>query len=88
MSAWDKLLAASSLLAGTAWELISSPKTGGGSTVYVQQIQSVLADPVITASVADDIIRSHVTDGTITSIITVDDVETSLPDGTITGVIT
>jgi len=30
MSAWDKLLAASSLTTGTAWELLSSP--GGGSS--------------------------------------------------------
>lgn len=35
MTAWQKLLAASQLLAGTAWELISNPKTGTGGGVIV-----------------------------------------------------
>lgn len=33
MSAWSSLLAASSLLAGSAWELITNPKTGGTGVV-------------------------------------------------------
>jgi len=33
MTAWQKLLACSQLLAGTAWELISSPKTGSAGVV-------------------------------------------------------
>ena len=37
MSAWDKLLAASRLDDGTAWQLISSPKTVGvGGSVFCQ----------------------------------------------------
>ena len=43
MSAWAKLLAASSLAIGTAWQLISSPKTGSG----------VIVNTGVTASVAD-----------------------------------
>ena len=31
MTAWNALLAASTLLAGTAWQLITNPKPGGSS---------------------------------------------------------
>lgn len=33
MTAWTKLLACSQLTSGTAWELISAPKTGGAGVV-------------------------------------------------------
>ena len=35
MSAWDALLAASSLLVGDAWALITNPKTGGSGAGVV-----------------------------------------------------
>jgi hypothetical protein len=33
MTAWQKLLAASSLTSGTAWQLISNPRIGSGVVV-------------------------------------------------------
>lgn len=35
MNAWQKLLAASQLAAGTAWQLLSNPKTGIGGGIIV-----------------------------------------------------
>ncbi len=43
MSAWAKLLAASSLAVGNAWALISSPRTGGGGTSIVDSIALAVA---------------------------------------------
>ena len=45
MNAWQKLLAASQLAAGTAWQLISNPKLGTGGGVIVNDgIAIELAD--------------------------------------------
>ena len=38
MSAWAKLLATSSLAFGTAWDLITHPKTGGAGTIVVDKV--------------------------------------------------
>ena len=84
MSAWTKLLAASSLAIGTAWQLISSPRTGGVGTIY-DQVQTVIDDALIFSSLQDDTVRGSVGDDSISSIISVIDATTSLPDGTITG---
>lgn len=87
MSAWTNLLAASSLAIGTAWDLITHPRTGGSGgagTVYVEQIQSAVADTVTAASVLDDAVQAAVNDETITSAVRVTDAQTALTDSTIT----
>lgn len=85
MSAWTKLLSASSLAIGTAWDLISSPRTGGvGTTVYVEQIQSSVSDAQATSVLQDGTIQTGISDGTIRSTISVTDAVTALPDNTIT----
>jgi len=84
MSAWTKLLAASSLAVGNAWALISSPRAGGGATVYVEQISATVADDTITAQLQDDALQVQIADATIFSTVTVIDAQTNLPDGTIT----
>lgn len=84
MSAWDKLLAASSLALGTAWQLISSPRTGGsGLLVYIEQIQSTMVADEAVSVLADDTITSATPDDTITSTVTVVDAASLLPDNTI-----
>ena len=48
MSAWTRLLAASSLAVGNAWALISSPRTGGGGTSIVDSVAlTVAAQPTM-----------------------------------------
>ena len=84
MSAWTKLLSASSLALGTAWQLISSPRTGGTGTIY-DQVQTVLTDTTITSALQDSTIQTSVSDATISSVISVIDATTTLPDPTITG---
>ena len=85
MTAWQRLLAASSLAIGTAWDLIAHPKTGGsGATVYIEQIQSTVADDTTTATLQDDAVSTTVSDDTISSTVSVTDAQTSLPDNTIT----
>lgn len=45
MTAWARLLAASQLVAGTAWQLISSPKSGGSGVVVNDGIAVELTNP-------------------------------------------
>ncbi len=84
MNFYQRLLAASSLAAGTVWALISSPRTGGGATVYVEQISATVADDTITAQIQDDALQVQIADATISSTVTVIDAQTNLPDSTIT----
>lgn len=85
MTAWQRLLAASSLAIGTAWDLITHPKTGGsGAMVYIEQIQSTVTDDTTLATLQDDAVSATVSDDTITSTVSVTDAQTSLPDNTIT----
>ncbi len=53
MSAWTKLLAASSLAIGTAWELISSPRTGGTGVVVNNGAVAVIDDSALTVALTD-----------------------------------
>lgn len=53
MTAWAKLLACSQLLAGTAWQLISNPKTGGTGVVVNDGIAVELSLDAALAEVAD-----------------------------------
>lgn len=54
MTAWQKLLAASTLSAGTAWALISSPKTGLGAGLVVNDGVAVeLAESDVAVEVLD-----------------------------------
>lgn len=50
MTAWQRLLAASSLAIGTAWDLITHPKTGGAGTVVSNGATIALADASLTAA--------------------------------------
>lgn len=52
MTAWQRLLAASSLAIGTAWDLITHPKTAGEMTVISNGATIAIA-PGITAALAD-----------------------------------
>lgn len=61
MSAWANLLAASSLAIGNAWDLITHPRTGTGSNVYIEQIQSVLQEQTIISTLQDSTITSVAT---------------------------
>ncbi|MDD2657958.1 MAG: hypothetical protein PHD04_04925, partial [Candidatus Pacebacteria bacterium] len=70
MTFWQNLLAASSLTAGSVWDLITHPKTGTGATVYIEQIQSTVTDTTIVAEVLDDTLQATLSDGLITSTVT------------------
>ena len=52
MNAWQRLLAASSLAIGTAWDLITHPKTGGGGTTYNTGATVALTDSALQVSIA------------------------------------
>lgn len=51
MSAWAKLLAASSLAIGTAWDLITHPRTGGAGTVLVSDATATASDSAMAITV-------------------------------------
>jgi hypothetical protein len=52
MTAWAKLLAASQLLAGTAWQLISSPKVGGAGLIVNDGVTAEIGDEPVAVEVA------------------------------------
>jgi hypothetical protein len=59
MSAWTNLLAASSLTTGTAWDLLTHPKTGGGS-ILVHDAVGTINDISVSAVVINDLSVSAV----------------------------
>ena len=54
MSAWAKLLASSSLAFGTAWDLITHPKTGGSGVVVNNGCTVSIASNPVQVSIAND----------------------------------
>ena len=83
MTAWQNLLAASSLSSGSAWDLLANPNAGG-STVYVDQINSAAQEYETLSEVGDDQIQSLIGSEVITSTISVTDTSTELSDNSIT----
>ena len=55
MTAWAKLLACSQLASGTAWELISAPKTGGAGVIMNDGISVEIATMEIDVEVPAEI---------------------------------
>lgn len=53
MSAWQRLLAASSLAVGTAWDLITNPKTGGAGVVVNTGAVALVPDTSMSVAIAD-----------------------------------
>lgn len=66
MTAWEKLLAASSLLAGTAWQLIGSPKTGGAGLVVNDGVAVELSDASLYAEIEPMQIEVELAEPTVT----------------------
>jgi len=66
MSAWTNLLAASSLAIGSAWDLITHPRTGGsGGTVLVADAVAMVADTLMSAAIDDTASSVTVTTNTV-----------------------
>ena len=83
MTAWQNLLAASSLSSGSAWDLLTNPNAGG-ATVYVDQINSAAQEYETLSDVKDDQIQSLVDSEVMASTISVTDTGTELSDNSIT----
>ena len=62
MIAWEKLLAASSLVVGTAWDLISSPKLGGAGVVVNDGVQVLLDISPVVANLVDSRVTVEMAD--------------------------
>ena len=54
MTAWARLLAASSLAIGTAWDLIMHPKTSGAGVVVNDGIEVAVASNSVVVEVSTD----------------------------------
>ena len=52
MNAWQRLLAASSLAVGTAWDLITHPNTGGSGSTYNTGAVAVVNDAALAVAAA------------------------------------
>jgi hypothetical protein len=68
MSAWTNLLAASSLAAGTAWDLLTHPRLGGGGSSLVHDAVGIVNDSSVSASVNTDPIVAVTNDTSISAI--------------------
>jgi len=68
MSAWAKLLAASSLAFGTAWDLITHPKTGGAGVVVSNGATITVGGGVTAALAAPSFDIAFDTDGYAVSV--------------------
>lgn len=79
MTAWEKLLAASRLGAGTAWELISDTKTGGGVIVsdgIAVDLESPAIDVEVTPMQVEVVIETQSTEVELTPVVIVAEVST------------
>ena len=54
MNAWQRLLAASSLAIGTAWDLITHPRTGGSGVVVNNGATVALTDNTVLIALTDN----------------------------------
>jgi len=82
MTAWDELLACSSLSSGDAWTLITHPKTGGGGTVLMgTNYEYILTEDHITFEVTStDELTLNVTDEVITTDIVDDTIKLTIQE--------
>jgi hypothetical protein len=67
MSAWTRLLAASSLAIGSAWDLITHPGTGGGLS-NVTTVAVTVSASTATASMHDSAITATVSDSALAGV--------------------
>jgi hypothetical protein len=87
MSAWTNLLAASSLAAGTAWDLLTHPRLGGES-ILVHDAVGIVNDSSASASVNTDPIVAVTNDTSISAIYSSDDaIAVYVPDEQSTAII-
>jgi hypothetical protein len=68
MNAWDYLLASSSLTTGTAWDLLTHPKTGGGS-ILVHDAVGTINDQSVSAVVNDLSVSAVVNDLSVSAVV-------------------
>jgi len=69
MSAWTRLLAASSLAIGSAWDLITHPRTGGTGVVVNNGATAVISDNALTVALADASRAIVVTDNPLSVVV-------------------
>ena len=68
MNAWDYLLASSSLTTGTAWDLLTHPKIGGGS-ILVHDAVGTINDISVSAVVNDLSVSAVVNDISVSAVV-------------------
>ncbi len=71
MTAWDELLACSSLSTGDAWTLITHPKTGGGGTTLTGATYeyTLNEEKVVFAITESDVLQLNVTEQSTNTLI-------------------
>ena len=77
MTAWSALLAASTLLAGTAWQLLTSPRTG---TVVNDGIVAEISTMHIDIELADTPVLAEVADSPITVELSTEAIEVEITE--------
>jgi len=84
MSAWTKLLTISRLSAGTAWQLLSNPKTAdAGLTVYVDRLSAASTDDTYTGRTSDSVLRAELSDSKFSARVNVIDSSAILNDNAV-----
>jgi len=62
MNAWQRLLAASSLAIGNAWDLITHPRTGGTGVIINTGAVALVADNPLAVALADGAVAVALSD--------------------------
>jgi len=85
MTAWDELLACSSLSSGDAWTLITHPKTGGGGTTLTGATYeyNLNEERIIFAVTESDKLTLNVKDQTTNTIIVDETIDLNIEEETL-----
>ena len=81
MTAWDELLACSSLNIGDAWTLITHPNTGSGGTLITgESFLYKITEDLFTFNIKDDSLKVKIITDNIQTTLQTDSIGVSLSD--------
>lgn len=84
MNAWQRLLAASSLAIGTAWDLITHPKTGGAGLVVNTGVTASVADTAALVAISPTGVSIEIPQLQPTASVSISPVQIAIADNPIT----
>ena len=96
MTAWEDLVANSTIPSGTAWQHLQAQGGGGTDIVYLETMTADISEfvlataiiaEVITANITEEILSANISDETLSANIEVENLSTTISDLTLTAAI-